>query len=370
MLAGIRWTGRSPGSRLPVTISTVVNAPPVRFARSVDGSRLAWTALGSGPPLVIVPGGPWATIQTEWSVPAWRRWYERLAERLTVIRYDARGTGLSAGGTADFRLHTQRDDICSVMEAVSTGPIALFAPRYAGPWAIAAAVHRPQRVSHLILWCCPGPGTAVLAQPRSTAMHALAQTDARLFLQTLTHDRIGWSHGEVANDLTAALGETLDPAVLARFHQDAAATRFDALLPQVRVPTLVLQRRELAEPDVVQAAELASAIPGATLKVIEGESVAPFLGQSDETTAAILSLLGQPDTPPTAACTGPAEPLSAREIEVLRLLAEGTSNVEIAERLVISPSTVKTHLSNLYGKLGVGSRARAVARGRSLGLVD
>lgn len=63
------------------------------------------------------------------------------------------------------------------------------------------------------------------------------------------------------------------------------------------------------------------------------------------------------------------EPLTERELEVLRLVAEGFSNREIAERLVIAPSTVKTHLKNLYGKLDVHSRTQAVTRGREAGLI-
>ncbi len=63
------------------------------------------------------------------------------------------------------------------------------------------------------------------------------------------------------------------------------------------------------------------------------------------------------------------EPLSARELEVLRLIAEGLSNQEIAGRLYLSLRTIKFHTSNIYGKLGVKSRTEAVARARSLGLL-
>ena len=60
--------------------------------------------------------------------------------------------------------------------------------------------------------------------------------------------------------------------------------------------------------------------------------------------------------------TGLPEPLTARELEILRLVAEGLRNQEIADRLVISLATVKRHIANTYGKLGVDLRTEAVAR--------
>jgi len=63
------------------------------------------------------------------------------------------------------------------------------------------------------------------------------------------------------------------------------------------------------------------------------------------------------------------EPLTSRETEVLQLLAEGLSNGEIAQRLVISLSTVKRHNATIYSKLAVNTRTQATARGRELGLL-
>ncbi|HSL45388.1 MAG TPA: LuxR C-terminal-related transcriptional regulator [Anaerolineales bacterium] len=64
------------------------------------------------------------------------------------------------------------------------------------------------------------------------------------------------------------------------------------------------------------------------------------------------------------------EPLSRREQEVLQLMAEGLTNQQIADRLVISIRTVKKHVENIHGKLGVENRTRAIARGRALGLLN
>ena len=64
------------------------------------------------------------------------------------------------------------------------------------------------------------------------------------------------------------------------------------------------------------------------------------------------------------------EPLTAREKEVLQLMAQGLANKQIALSLSISEHTVKFHLSSLYAKLGISSRTEAVRRGIELGLIS
>ena len=71
----------------------------------------------------------------------------------------------------------------------------------------------------------------------------------------------------------------------------------------------------------------------------------------------------------TEPADGLPEALSEREAEVLQLVAEGLSNQEIADRLVISITTVKTHVGNIFLKLGVTSRTQAIARAESSGLL-
>ena len=64
------------------------------------------------------------------------------------------------------------------------------------------------------------------------------------------------------------------------------------------------------------------------------------------------------------------ESLTARERDILRLLAAGHSNQEIASDLIVSMNTVKTHLRNLYGKLGVHTRTQALVEAKAMGVLD
>ena len=90
--------------------------------------------------------------------------------------------------------------------------------------------------------------------------------------------------------------------------------------------------------------------------------------------AALVRACGQPDavpprTPAAGAAPGLAEPLTNRELEVLRLLAAGLSNQRIAHDLVVALDTVKKHVTHVLGKLGAANRTEAVARARQFGLI-
>ena len=140
-------------------------------------------------------------------------------------------------------------------------------------------------------------------------------------------------------------------------------------LPLLVVPTLVIGSRghSLLRPE--QSMELAGQIPNARMTIIDGGR--PF-GDPTQLLQAIegfLSDLGARD--PDAASTAGAMPhsgLSAREIEVMRLLAAGRSNQQIADELVISLNTVRRHVSNIFDKTGVANRTEAAVYARDHGI--
>ena len=90
--------------------------------------------------------------------------------------------------------------------------------------------------------------------------------------------------------------------------------------------------------------------------------------------ATLFDFLGEPPLPESQPTARPpdalVEPLSEREVEVLRLIANGLSNQEIAQALTISVGTVKTHLNDIYGKLDARSRTQALARARARRLIE
>jgi len=107
----------------------------------------------------------------------------------------------------------------------------------------------------------------------------------------------------------------------------------------------------------------------------EGEPMARLLrlalsrGIAPNYVARLLGAFGQEAEPSSPATQSLVEPLTEREVELLRLLVAGLSNAEIAEKLVIAVSTVKSHVNHIYGKLGVGSRTQAVIKAQELHLL-
>ena len=108
----------------------------------------------------------------------------------------------------------------------------------------------------------------------------------------------------------------------------------------------------------------------------EGEAMTRLLCQAQSRqvgsgyAAVLLSRIGK-----TSGMTQPSmqlliEPLTAREVEVLKLIKTGCSNQDIADQLVISIPTVKRHISNIYAKLGVNSRTQALAIGKELKIFE
>jgi LuxR family maltose regulon positive regulatory protein len=94
---------------------------------------------------------------------------------------------------------------------------------------------------------------------------------------------------------------------------------------------------------------------------VQGELAAPIEPVSARPPAA--------DTPTVAPASELIEPLTARELDVLRLVANGLSNQAIAERLVLSIGTVKWYTRQVYGKLGVQTRTQAIVRAHELRLL-
>ena len=348
--------------------------PRIQYAPTADGVSIAFWTLGEGVPLVYMAGGPWGHVEL-WDIPECRRWYERLAQKRMLVRYDVRGTGWSERDVADHSLDALVTDVEAVVDRLGLDRFDVFGAFDAGPVAIAYAARHPERVSHLILWCS-WARTSDMRSPRIRAWLGLLDQDWELMTDTCAQQALGWSAGEVGRHAAERLRESVSPEA-ARAALEAMG-RFDVteLLPRLKVPTLVLHRDGIPWLPVDIARALASRIPDARLTVMEGEATAPYLGDTDATASVVDAFLGDGGEGRTARLGAwalgaeqeePRQPraypngLTAREAEVLRRLAGGKTNNEIAKELHVSARTVERHIANIYAKIGARGRANATA---------
>ena len=269
--------------------------PRVQYTRTSDGVSIAHWSIGEGEAIVFMPSMPLSHIEFEWRFPEWRAFYERFAERRRVIRYDGRGTGLSDRKAINYSLETLGLDLEAVLDRLGIERLTLFSAYLAGPAAVSYAVAHPERVSNLVLWCSFPDGSEVTS-PTIRATRSLIDQDWEVYAQTAAHVLLGWNAGEAAQTFSRFIAEANSVEGVEALFQAAARFNVKDLLASVTAPTLVMQRRGISWLGLDLGRELAAGIPNARLAVLEGESIAPFVGNVDAVVNTVFDFLG--DTRP------------------------------------------------------------------------
>jgi class 3 adenylate cyclase len=273
--------------------------PPIQFTRTSDGVDIAFWGIGEGPTLVAMPSMPWSHLKLEWSIPEVARWYALIGRGRRLMRYDGRGFGLSQRSAASYDLEAHVADLSAVVERSGADRVDLFAGQHSGPPAIAYAVRHPERIAHLVLFCSYADGRAYSAQPVIAATRPIIHQDWDFYTEAVARLLLGWTQPDAASRFAQLINECTTPEAASAVL--AATSDFDvtALLEQVAVPTLVIYRPRLRAASFEQARLLASAIPGAQLVLLEGDSVAPYLGDVAATAAELNAFLtGTAAAPP------------------------------------------------------------------------
>nr|WP_235915949.1 alpha/beta fold hydrolase [Thalassovita mangrovi] len=137
----------TPASETP--IETPLAPLKLRYATSRDGSTLAWTAEGDGPPLMRA--GHWLThLDFDRTSRIWGPWLQRLGAQRRLVRYDLRGTGMSDPDCGPFHLDAFAEDMLAVADAAGLDTFAIFAASHSLAVSLALAVRHPDRVSRIV----------------------------------------------------------------------------------------------------------------------------------------------------------------------------------------------------------------------------
>jgi pimeloyl-ACP methyl ester carboxylesterase/DNA-binding CsgD family transcriptional regulator len=307
---------------------------------------------GSGPPLLCDPG--WIThLRQQLELYSFGAFVERLAERFTVIRYDKPGCGLSDREGTDLSFDGQVAAALAVADAVGAGRFRLFGASQAGQIAAAIAALHPDRVEALVLYGTCASGRDLAPAEVRESIVALVRAHWGLGLKVLTGLFVPDPTAEEVETFTRLQRASASSEVAARLLEEYYETDIRALLPAIQAPTAVLHREADKGTRFELGREVAALIPGATLIPLPGSSHLYYHGEWLAVLDAMLGFLCEP------ARSGPR--LTARELEVAELVAEGLTNHSIARRLYVAPRTAEAHVENIRRKLQVRSRAQIAA---------
>jgi pimeloyl-ACP methyl ester carboxylesterase/DNA-binding SARP family transcriptional activator len=251
-------------------------AQAIRFCTSRDGVRIAYATTGEGP--VLVKTANWLNhLELDWDSPVWRHWLAELSRGRRLVRYDARGNGLSDWHVPEPTLDAFVEDLEAVVAAAGLERYALIGISQGCAVAVAHAARHPERVSRLVLYGGFARGWRVRGRPREI------QTADAMF--TLARHGWGMAHPAFRQLFTSLFFPGASPEQMAAFNELQRRTTspenagrlghvlgdldVTALLPRVRVPTLVLHSRHDGLIPFGEGRRLASEIPGARFVPLE-----------------------------------------------------------------------------------------------------
>jgi len=326
----------------------------IRFCE-LDGRRIAYATVGAGPLLLF--GGRWVShLEEEWADTRIRSFFEELAENHRVVRYDRLGAGLSDRVPAEPpKLEADARQLGAVLNACGDETATIFACSCSGLATAKFACDAPERVSRIVFLGAYAARDDIPAATRRSIVD-LTRANWPLAAQMIAGLLDPHASGDDIAALSRYLRHSADADVAADFLELDLTADARSFLPRVTAPSLVLHRRSDRTVPIGRGRELAALLPNARFLTLSGDAHLPWLDDRRELHRALAGFLGGAVTE----ANGDA-PLSRREVEVLRLVAAGLSNREIASSLILSEHTVHRHVANILRKLGQSSRAGATA---------
>jgi pimeloyl-ACP methyl ester carboxylesterase/DNA-binding CsgD family transcriptional regulator len=346
----------------------------VRYLRTEDGVQLAWAEIGAGP--VVVKAGNWLShLEYELESPVWGHWIRFFGDHFRFLRWDERGCGLTDREVDELSFDRWVADVEALVAASEVQePFALLGISSGAATCVAYAARHPERVSRMVLYGGYARGWARRDDSKNQREHhailelmrigwgkenpVFRQVFTSRFIPGATEAQVGWF-----NELCR---RTSTGDMAARLLEARSTIDVSSLLGEIQAPTIVIHARDDEVCPVSEAHRLAAGIPGA--QFVELDSRNHILLEDEPAWArfqeVVLDFAGLP-------ARGGEDPafgrLTAREREVLVLITEGLANADIGERLRISEKTVRNHISNLFDKLGVWTRAQAIVFARDRG---
>jgi pimeloyl-ACP methyl ester carboxylesterase/DNA-binding CsgD family transcriptional regulator len=335
----------------------------IRFV-NVDGHRLAYATVGEGPLLIF--GRRWVShLEADWEDEEFRAFVSELGQSHRVVRFDRFGTGLSQRDRKQVpTLELDVRSLAAVHDVFGDEKATLFGMSCSAPSVSLYTRDNPERVAAIVFFGSFVSRHDVPARTQASLVE-FVRSNWGLGAQTLASLFIPRASGERLTELSRYFRSTSSGEAAAAFLELDFATDLRATLPEVSARSLVLHRSGDRAVPIELGRELASLLPNARFAPLSGDSHFPWVGDAREIHRALAGFLGGTDSE----TADDDSPLTVRETEVLRLVATGLSNREIASSLVLSEHTVHRHIANILRKLTLSTRAAASAYAARAGLI-
>ena len=342
----------------------------IRFL-PLGARRVAYEVRGGGPPLVA-PAWWVSHLERDWQSASFRRFWEGVADGYTLIRYDRLGVGMSDRTLRDSDLTIDEEvaTLRELLDELELERVSLVGGSCGSCTAIAFAATYPERVERLVLYGSYPDGAEITAPGVGDAIIAAVRAHWGLGARLLSDIFLGGADSAEQERFAALQREAATAEAAAALLGLVYRLDVRALLPLVRSPALVVHRRDDRAVPFRLGREVAAAIPGATFVPLKGTAHFPWHGDVDSVVRACREALAPSgSSSPHNASEPESVLLSRREREILACVAQGLSDREIADQLVLSSHTVHRHVANIRRKLGRSSRTAAVAEAARLGLL-
>jgi len=318
----------------------------IRFCEA-DGARVAFATVGHGPALICDTG--WlGHLEQSWQAGPYRAFFERLAPGRTIVRYDKPGTGLSDRVRSDYSVEVEVRALEAVISALELRTFDVLGTSQGGVVAALLAHRHARQIGRLILYGTWAYGPDLAPQDVQASLLALIRAHWGLGSRTLADVFLAGESADAAAWFAQTQRASASPDVAADLLEACYRTDIRAVLPTLTAPTLVLHRQEDRAVPFQLGREVAALIPDATLAPLHGLAHLPYLGDVDPLLERIGAFLASP----------PGVALTPREREVVALVAQGNTNREIADIMVISERTAENHIQRILNRLGLRSRTQ------------
>src|ERR671934_1711251 len=274
-----------------------MDVPAIRYTRTTDGLNIAYQVVGDGPlDLLFVPQVI-SNVEIFWENPRWAAFMRELASFSRLLLFDRRGVGLSDRPSGVPPLEQRMDDVRAVVDAVGSERAALFGTGPDGAMAALFAATYPERVTALVLYAVPPRGLWAPDYPwglrEDEARHYVEEGEARFAQPDYVAQLARTLYPTVAADeeATAWAGRatrlSATPTTFAALRRMSLEIDIRAVLPTIRVPTLVLHRTGDRFVPVEVSRFVVHQIPGALYQELDGIDHIPWIGDRGAVVASV-----------------------------------------------------------------------------------